>query len=167
MVRFSVVSPALSKLCKTTKNGCCKCHKVFHYFLSGNIEILWKLQSGRIISLSIVLTRVLGGCMNSDWINAEVCKDHCTVKAGQLVKLSIIHTLQTRPVQALVEDGGGTSTDKGDVQVRAWRCLFLWVLMQQCIQRKATWWSNCASVGQYRVLFLLINKTLLKTFQSS
>ena len=61
------------KLFKTTKNLCCKCRKVANCFLLDTIEILWKFRSCCIISLDVVLKRVMGGCVNSDWIDAEVC----------------------------------------------------------------------------------------------
>ena len=61
---------------RVIKNGCCKCHKVTHNFLLGNIEILWKLESCHINSLAIIIKRVMGGCMNSDRNNAEVWLSH-------------------------------------------------------------------------------------------
>ena len=36
-----------------------------------HIEIMRKLQSCRINSLAVISKRVMGGCMNSDWINAQ------------------------------------------------------------------------------------------------
>ena len=61
------------KLLKTTKNGGNESNKVVLFFLWGHIEIMWKLQSCHIISLAVIFKRVMGGCVNSDWINAEVC----------------------------------------------------------------------------------------------
>ena len=60
------------KLLKTTKNGGNKSNKVVLFFLWGHIKIMWKLQSCRIISLAVISKRVMGGFVNSDWINAEV-----------------------------------------------------------------------------------------------
>ena len=72
-------------LLKTTKNGGNKSNKVVFFFLWGNIESMWKLQICRIISLAVISKRVMGGCVNSDWINAEVCAISQVISLQQLL----------------------------------------------------------------------------------
>ena len=47
--------------------------QALHHLLLGSIEILWKVQS--YFGLAIILKTVLGGCVNSVRIDAQVWKD--------------------------------------------------------------------------------------------
>ena len=77
------------KLLKPTKNGRNKSNKIVLFFLWGRIEIIWKLQSCCITSLAVISKRVIGGCVNIDWINAEVCLlrflQHCKMVWNLLI----------------------------------------------------------------------------------